>query len=145
MIVMKRKFIVNDFNFIELENDEDELLDCVLVKGDERDVQFYLEVLFCVLFLFLLLFGGLFFFFLFFGGFVVFFFFLGLLKVFSMNDVNLKKKLVCLFWQEVKNLFFINGVNKIIWGSIDIVDIDIKKLEYLFENKIVLKVKVGCI
>lgn len=38
MIVMKRKFIVNDFNFIELENDEDELLDCVLVKGDERDV-----------------------------------------------------------------------------------------------------------
>ena len=51
-------------------------------------------------------------------------------------------KLVRLFWQEVKNSPLINGVNKTIWGSIDTVDIDTKKLEHLFENKTVSKIKV---
>ena len=46
-----------------------------------------------------------------------------------------KKKLVRLFWQEVRNSPLINGVNKTIWGNIDPVDIDTKKLEHLFENK----------
>lgn len=53
-----------------------------------------------------------------------------------------KKKLVRLFWQEVKNSPLINGVNKTIWGNIDKVDIDTKKLEHLFENKTSAKLKV---
>ena len=53
-----------------------------------------------------------------------------------------KKKMVRLFWQEVKNSPLINGVNKTIWGSIDHVDVDTKKLEHLFENKINPKLKV---
>ena len=44
----------------------------------------------------------------------------------------------------MKNSPLINGVNKTIWGSIDTVDIDTKKLEHLFENKTVSKVKVSC-
>ena len=42
----------------------------------------------------------------------------------------------------MKNSPLINGVNKTIWGSIDTVDIDTKKLEHLFENKTVSKIKV---
>lgn len=141
MIVMKRKLIVNDFNFTELENDEDELLDCASVKGDERDAQFHSEASFRVPPPPPPLLGGppppppppggpaappppp------------------GPPKAPSMNDANPKKKLVRLFWQEVKNSPLINGVNKTIWGSIDTVDIDTKKLEHLFENKTVSKVK----
>lgn len=52
------------------------------------------------------------------------------------------KKLVRLFWQEVKNSPLINGVNKTIWGNIDKVDVDTKKLEHLFENKSSAKLKV---
>ena len=59
-----------------------------------------------------------------------------------LHGGNPKKKLVRLFWQEVKNSPLINGVNKTIWGSIDSVDIDTKKLEHLFENKTVSKIKV---
>ena len=143
MIVMKRKLIVNDFNFTELEDDEDELLDSALATADETDAHPY-------------------------GGVPVF----GVppppppmpggppppppppggplppppppgpLKAPSMNGANPKKKLVRLFWQEVKNSPLINGVNKTIWGSIDTVDIDTKKLEHLFENKTVSKIKV---
>ena len=53
-----------------------------------------------------------------------------------------KKKLVRLFWKEVKNSPLINGINKTIWGSIDPVDIDTKKLEHLFETKHAMKTKV---
>jgi sulfur relay (sulfurtransferase) DsrC/TusE family protein len=53
-----------------------------------------------------------------------------------------KKKLVRLFWKEVKNSPLINGINKTIWGSIDPVDIDTKKLEHLFETKHAMKAKV---
>ena len=53
-----------------------------------------------------------------------------------------KKKLVRLFWKEVKNSPLINGINKTIWGSIDPVDIDTKKLEHLFETKHAIKTKV---
>ena len=53
-----------------------------------------------------------------------------------------KKKLVRLFWKEVKNSPLINGVNKTIWGAIDPVDIDTKKLEHLFETKHAMKTKV---
>ena len=143
MIVMKRKLIVNDFNFTELENDEDELLDCALAAADETDAHPH-------------------------GGVPVF----GIppppppmpggppppppppggpippppppgpSKAPSMNNANPKKKLVRLFWQEVRNSPLINGVNKTIWGSIDTVDIDTKKLEHLFENKTVAKIKV---
>lgn len=52
-----------------------------------------------------------------------------------------KKKLVRLFWKEVKNSPLINGINKTIWGSIDPVDIDTKKLEHLFETKHAMKAK----
>ncbi|XP_046842773.1 FH1/FH2 domain-containing protein 1-like isoform X2 [Xenia sp. Carnegie-2017] len=52
-----------------------------------------------------------------------------------------KKKLVRLFWKEVKNSPLINGVNKTIWGAIDPVDIDTKKLEHLFETKHISKTK----
>lgn len=58
----------------------------------------------------------------------------------TMKGTN--KKLVRLFWQEVKNSPLINGVNKTIWGNIDKVDIDTKKLEHLFENKSSTKLKV---
>ena len=61
----------------------------------------------------------------------------------SATDTLNKKKMVRLFWQEVKNSPLINGVNKTIWGSIDHVDIDTKKLEHLFENKINPKLKVS--
>lgn len=141
MIVMKRKLIVNDFNFTELENDEDELLDSA--STDETDAHSR-------------------------GGVPVFAIPpppppvpggtpppppppggpapppppSGPPKAHSLNDANPKKKLVRLFWQEVKNSPLINGVNKTIWGSIDTVDIDTKKLEHLFENKTVAKVKV---
>ena len=142
MIVMKRKLIVNDFNFTELENDEDELLDSA--STDETDAHSH-------------------------GGVPVFAIPPppppvpggtpppppppggpalpppppGPPKAHSLNDANPKKKLVRLFWQEVKNSPLINGVNKTIWGSIDTVDIDTKKLEHLFENKTVAKVKVS--
>lgn len=53
-----------------------------------------------------------------------------------------KKKFVRLFWKEVKNSPLINGINKTIWGSIDPVDIDTKKLEHLFETKHMIKLKV---
>lgn len=53
-----------------------------------------------------------------------------------------KKKLVRLFWKEVKNSPLINGINKTIWGAIDPVDIDTKKLEHLFETKHTMKAKV---
>ena len=55
-----------------------------------------------------------------------------------------KKKFVRLFWKEVKNSPLINGINKTIWGSIDPVDIDTKKLEHLFETKHLNKMKVLC-
>ena len=142
MIVLKRKLIVNDFNFTELENDEDDLLDSA--STDETDAHHHPH-----------------------GGVPVF----GIPppppmpggppppppppggvgppppppgppKLPSLNDANPKKKLVRLFWQEVKNSPLINGVNKTIWGSIDTVDIDTKKLEHLFENKTVSKIKV---
>ncbi|EDO36709.1 predicted protein [Nematostella vectensis] len=58
----------------------------------------------------------------------------------NLSTLN-KKKMVRLFWQEVKNSPLINGVNKTIWGSIDQVDIDTKKLEHLFENKTSTKIK----
>lgn len=61
----------------------------------------------------------------------------------SGTDTLNKKKMVRLFWQEVKNSPLINGVNKTIWGSIDHVDVDTKKLEHLFENKINPKLKVS--
>lgn len=143
MIVLKRKLIVNDFNFTELEDDEDELLDSASAATDETDAHPH-------------------------GGVPVF----GMPpppppfpggppapppppggpappppppgppKTPSLNDANPKKKLVRLFWQEVKNSPLINGVNKTIWGSIDNVDIDTKKLEHLFENKTAAKIKV---
>lgn len=53
-----------------------------------------------------------------------------------------KRKFVRLFWKEVKNSPLINGVNKTIWGSIDPVDIDTKKLAHLFETKNMSKTKV---
>ncbi len=46
-----------------------------------------------------------------------------------------KRKLVRLFWQEVKNLPAGNKLNKTIWSSIEPVDVDTKKLEHLFENR----------
>ena len=143
MIVLKRKLIVNDFNFTELENDEDELLDSASTTADETDAHPH-------------------------GGVPMFGIPVppppfpggppppppppgglvppppppGLPKAPSLNDANPKKKLVRLFWQEVKNSPLINGVNKTIWGSIDSVDIDTKKLEHLFENKTTSKIKV---
>ena len=142
MIVLKRKLIVNDFNFTELEDDEDEFLNSASSAADETDAHPH-------------------------GGVPVF----GIPpppppmpggapppppppggaappppppgpKAPSLNDSLPKKKLVRLFWQEVKNSPLINGVNKTIWGSIDTVDIDTKKLEHLFENKTAAKVKV---
>ena len=143
MIILKRKLIVNEFNFTELENDEDELLDSTSSQADETDAHPHRGVP---------MFG------------------IpvppppfpggppppppppggaappppppGLPKAPVVNDANPKKKLVRLFWQEVKNSPLINGVNKTIWGSIDSVDVDTKKLEHLFENKTTAKVKV---
>lgn len=142
MIILKRKLIVNDFNFTELEDDEDELLDSRASAADETDAHPH-------------------------GGVPMFGIPVppppipggppppppppggvppppppGLPKGPSLNDGNPKKKLVRLFWQEVKNSPLINGVNKTIWGSIDSVDIDTKKLEHLFENKTAAKIKV---
>ena len=145
MIVLKRKLIVNDFNFTELEDDEDEFLDSS-ANADQTDTHPH-------------------------GGVPVFGIPLppppmlggapppppppggpaapppppGPPKPPSLNDAHPKKKLVRLFWQEVKNSPLINGVNKTIWGSIDTVDIDTKKLEHLFENKTAAKVKVRSI
>ncbi|XP_078368383.1 FH1/FH2 domain-containing protein 3-like isoform X2 [Oculina patagonica] len=142
MIILKRKLIVNDFNFTELEDDEDEFLDSASTTGDETDAHPH-------------------------GGVPMFGIPIppppfpggppppppppggavppppppGLPKAPSLNDANPKKKLVRLFWQEVKNSPLINGVNKTIWGSIDSVDIDTKKLEHLFENKTTAKIK----
>ena len=48
---------------------------------------------------------------------------------------NRDRKLVRLFWQEVRNLPVNSGINKTIWSSIDTVDVDTKKLEHLFENR----------
>ena len=45
------------------------------------------------------------------------------------------RKLVRLFWQEVRNMPMANGVSKTIWSSIDPVDVDTKKLEHLFESR----------
>ncbi|XP_065064822.1 FH1/FH2 domain-containing protein 1-like isoform X2 [Rhopilema esculentum] len=45
------------------------------------------------------------------------------------------RKLVRLFWQEVRNMPVANGVSKTIWSSIDPVDVDTKKLEHLFESR----------
>lgn len=142
MIILKRKLIVNDFNFTELEDDEDELLDSRASAADETDAHPH-------------------------GGVPMFGIPVppppipggppppppppggvppppppGLPKGPPLNDGNPKKKLVRLFWQEVKNSPLINGVNKTIWGSIDSVDIDTKKLEHLFENKTAAKIKV---
>lgn len=143
MIILKRKLIVNDFNFTELEDDEDEFLDSASTTADETDAHPH-------------------------GGVPMFGIPIppppfpggppppppppggaappppppGLPKAPSLNDANPKKKLVRLFWQEVKNSPLINGVNKTIWGSIDSVDIDTKKLEHLFENKTAAKIKV---
>ncbi|XP_074618876.1 FH1/FH2 domain-containing protein 3-like [Acropora palmata] len=141
MIVMKRKLIVNDFNFTELENDEDELLACASGKTDETDTHFHSEGLLHVPPPPPPILGGppppplpp--------GGPPVPPPPPGSPKTPTLNDANPKKKLVRLFWQEVKNSPLINGVNKTIWGSIDTVDIDTKKLEHLFENKTVSKVK----
>lgn len=146
MIILKRKLIVNDFNFTELENDEDELLDSASTTADETDAHPHPH-----------------------GGVPMFGIPVppppfpggppppppppggavppppppGLPKGPGMNDTNPKKKLVRLFWQEVKNSPLINGVNKTIWGSIDSVDVDTKKLEHLFENKTTAKLKVN--
>lgn len=143
MIILKRKLIVNDFNFTELEDDEDELLDSASTTADKTDAHPL-------------------------GGVPMFGIPVppppfpggppppppppggpvppppppGPPKPPSLNDANPKKKLVRLFWQEVKNSPLINGVNKTIWGSIDSVDIDTKKLEHLFENKTTAKIKV---
>lgn len=144
MIVMKRKLIVNDFNFTELENDEDELLDSASGKTGETDAHFHSEGLLHVPPPPPPILGGpsppplpp--------GGPAVPPPPPGPPKAPTLNDANPKKKLVRLFWQEVKNSPLINGVNKTIWGSIDTVDIDTKKLEHLFENKTVSKVKVSC-
>ena len=48
---------------------------------------------------------------------------------------NRDRKLVRLFWQEVRNLPVNSGLNKTIWSNIDTVDVDTKKLEHLFENR----------
>ena len=143
MIILKRKLIVNEFNFTELEDDEDEFLDSTSSKTDETDSHHHQGVP---------MFGipvppppfpggpppppppP--------GGAVPPPPPPGLPKGPALNDANPKKKLVRLFWQEVKNSPLINGVNKTIWGSIDSVDIDTKKLEHLFENKTTAKVKV---
>ena len=45
------------------------------------------------------------------------------------------RKLVRLFWQEVKNPPMSNGLTKTIWSGIEPVDVDTKKLEHLFENR----------
>ena len=45
------------------------------------------------------------------------------------------RKLVRLFWQEVKNLPTSTALSKTIWSGIDHVDVDTKKLEHLFENR----------
>ncbi len=45
------------------------------------------------------------------------------------------RKLVRLFWQEVKNIPTTNRLNKTIWSNIDPVEVDTKKLEHLFENR----------
>ena len=45
------------------------------------------------------------------------------------------RKLVRLFWQEVKNLPTSTALSKTIWSGIDHVDVDTKKLQHLFENR----------
>ena len=45
------------------------------------------------------------------------------------------RKLVRLFWQEVKNLPTSTALSKTIWSGIDNVEVDTKKLEHLFENR----------
>ena len=45
------------------------------------------------------------------------------------------RKLVRLFWQEVKNMPAGATLSKTIWSGIEHVDVDTKKLEHLFENR----------
>ena len=143
MITLKRSLIVNDFDFTDLLDEDDaDILDCPS-SGDERD-----------------------------GASSVFPLMAGMPppppplfgappppppppgpaapppppgppRPPQFNSTEPKKKLVRLFWQEVKNSPLINGVNKTIWGNIDQVDIDTKKLEHLFENKSSSKLKVS--
>ncbi|KAJ7370554.1 formin y 2 domain containing [Desmophyllum pertusum] len=110
MIILKRKLIVNDFNFTELEDDEDELLDSASTTADKTDAHPH-------------------------GGVPMF----GIPvppPPFPGGPPPPPPPP-----GEVKNSPLINGVNKTIWGSIDSVDIDTKKLEHLFENKTTAKIK----
>lgn len=45
------------------------------------------------------------------------------------------RKLVRLFWQEVKNPASSHSLNKTIWSGIEPAEVDTKKLEHLFENR----------
>ena len=45
------------------------------------------------------------------------------------------RKLVRLFWQEVKSFPMNNHLSKTIWSGIEQVEVDTKKLEHLFENR----------
>ena len=46
------------------------------------------------------------------------------------------RKYVRLFWQEVKPITLMQGIEKTIWGGIEPADVDTKKLEHLFENRV---------
>eukprot|EP00794_Sanderia_malayensis_P019150 gene19150-21070_t len=54
---------------------------------------------------------------------------------FSSSRRDHSRKLVRLFWQEVKGHPAANRLNKTIWSNIDPVEVDTKKLEHLFENR----------
>ena len=51
------------------------------------------------------------------------------------------RKYVRLFWQEVKPITLSQGIEKTIWGGIEAIDIDTKKLEHLFENRVKASMK----
>ena len=47
-----------------------------------------------------------------------------------------ERKYVRLFWQEVKPITLMQSIDKTIWGNIKTVDVDTKKLEHLFANRV---------
>ena len=59
----------------------------------------------------------------------------------SLGKSNKDRKYVRLFWQEVKPNAVPQGIEKTIWGSIKKVDVDTKKLEHLFENRVKASIK----
>ena len=59
----------------------------------------------------------------------------------SLGKSSKDRKYVRLFWQEVKPNAVPQGIEKTIWGSIKKVDVDTKKLEHLFENRVKASIK----